>query len=99
MPLFEKDRKEVLSRLGELVIKDVAEAGGYGVVFGSSLDKMQREELADRIKLILVDLLPKRLFIFGILMLSMKKQEKFLLENAITRFVLTGRTPMYGIRV
>lgn len=50
MPLFEKDRKEVLSRLGELVIKDVAEAGGYGVVFGSSLDKMQREELADRIK-------------------------------------------------
>ena len=50
MPFFEKDRKEVLSRLGELVIKDVAEAGGYGVVFGSSLDKMQREELTDRIK-------------------------------------------------
>ena len=50
MPLFEQDRKEVLSRLGELVIKDVAEAGGYGVVFGSSLDKNQREELADRIK-------------------------------------------------
>lgn len=39
MPMFEKDRKEVLDRMGELVIKDVAEAGGYGVVFGSSLDK------------------------------------------------------------
>ena len=38
MPMFDKDRKEVLDRLGELVIKDVAEAGGYGVVFGSSLD-------------------------------------------------------------
>lgn len=50
MPLFEQDRKEVLSRLGELVIKDVAEAGGYGVVFGSSLNKAQREELTDRIK-------------------------------------------------
>lgn len=50
MPLFESDRKEVLSRLGELVIKDVAEAGGYGVVFGSSLDKTQRAELAERIK-------------------------------------------------
>lgn len=49
MPLFEADRKEVLSRMGELVIKDVAEAGGYGVVFGSSLDAAQRAELADRI--------------------------------------------------
>jgi uncharacterized circularly permuted ATP-grasp superfamily protein len=50
MPMFEQDCKEVLGRLGELVIKDVAEAGGYGVVFGSSLDKAQREEMADRIK-------------------------------------------------
>ena len=50
MPMFEQDRKEVLDRLGELVIKDVAEAGGYGVIFGSSLDKAQREEMADCIK-------------------------------------------------
>lgn len=50
MPMFDKDRKEVLDRLGELVIKDVAEAGGYGVVFGSSLDRSWREELAERIK-------------------------------------------------
>ena len=50
MPMFEADRKEVLNRMGELVIKDVAEAGGYGVVFGSSLDAAAREELADRIK-------------------------------------------------
>ncbi len=49
MPMFEKDRKVVLDRLGELVIKDVAEAGGYGVVFGSSLDAAGRRELADRI--------------------------------------------------
>ncbi|OZG58831.1 A circularly permuted ATPgrasp [Bifidobacterium tissieri] len=50
MPMFSEDRKTVLDRLGELVIKDVAEAGGYGVVFGSSLDARQREELADKIK-------------------------------------------------
>ena len=50
MPMFAQDRKTVLDRMGELVIKDVAEAGGYGVVFGSSLDARQREELADRIK-------------------------------------------------
>lgn len=50
MPLFEKDRREVLSRLDELVIKDVAEAGGYGVVFGSSLSASERTDLAERIK-------------------------------------------------
>ncbi|MCH4208984.1 MAG: circularly permuted type 2 ATP-grasp protein [Bifidobacterium sp.] len=49
MPMFEEDRREVLDRLGELVIKDVSEAGGYGVVFGSSLDKAHRRELAERI--------------------------------------------------
>ena len=49
MPMFEKDRRTVLDRMGELVIKDVAEAGGYGVVFGSSLDAGQRRDLADRI--------------------------------------------------
>ena len=50
LPLFEEDRRVVLERIGELVIKDVAEAGGYGVVFGSSLDAAQRSELAERIK-------------------------------------------------
>ncbi|RYQ08398.1 A circularly permuted ATPgrasp [Bifidobacterium pseudolongum subsp. globosum] len=49
MPLFERDRKEILDRLGELVVKDVAEAGGYGVVFGSSLDRRQRQDLAAKI--------------------------------------------------
>ncbi|NMN02282.1 circularly permuted type 2 ATP-grasp protein [Bifidobacterium panos] len=49
MPMFEQDRKEVLSRLGELVIKDVAEAGGYGVVFGRDLDTAARRELSERI--------------------------------------------------
>lgn len=50
LPFFEKDRREVLDRLGELVIKDVSEAGGYGVVFGSSLDRAARAELAERIE-------------------------------------------------
>ncbi|MFT8639520.1 MAG: circularly permuted type 2 ATP-grasp protein [Bifidobacterium sp.] len=49
MPMFEKDRKIVLDRLGELVIKDVAEAGGYGVVFGSSLNAKERSDMAETI--------------------------------------------------
>ncbi|WP_455137956.1 circularly permuted type 2 ATP-grasp protein [Thermophilibacter sp.] len=50
LPFFEKDRREVLARLDELVIKDVSEAGGYGVVFGSSLSAERRTELAARIE-------------------------------------------------
>ena len=33
----------VLDKFDNLVIKDVAEAGGYGVVFGSSLSKEKKE--------------------------------------------------------
>ncbi|MEE1229237.1 MAG: circularly permuted type 2 ATP-grasp protein [Lachnospiraceae bacterium] len=43
LPFYEEDRKYVLEHLNTLVVKDVAEAGGYGVVFG---DKMTAEELA-----------------------------------------------------
>ncbi|EFA22759.1 hypothetical protein BIFGAL_03793 [Bifidobacterium gallicum DSM 20093 = LMG 11596] len=49
LPIYDEDRQVILDRLDELVIKDVAEAGGYGVVFGSALDEEQRKELAERI--------------------------------------------------
>lgn len=38
LPYYEQDREYVLDNLSRLVIKDVAEAGGYGVVFGRDLD-------------------------------------------------------------
>lgn len=44
LPFYEDDRKYVLDNLEKLVIKDVSEAGGYGVVFGSDMTK---EQLAD----------------------------------------------------
>lgn len=44
LPYYDEDRKYVLDNLEKLVIKDVAEAGGYGVVFGNTLTK---EQLAD----------------------------------------------------
>lgn len=44
LPFYEEDRKYVLENIGRLVIKDVAEAGGYGVVFG---DKLSPEKLED----------------------------------------------------
>ena len=50
LPLFEKDRAYVLEHLSTLVVKDVAEAGGYGVVFGDKLTREELGNLADAIK-------------------------------------------------
>jgi uncharacterized circularly permuted ATP-grasp superfamily protein len=50
LPWFEQDRKFVLENLHKLVIKDVAEAGGYGVLFGSKLTQQQLTDLAAHIQ-------------------------------------------------
>ena len=50
LPFYEEDRKYVLDHLGQLVVKDVAEAGGYGVVFGNSLSKEKLRELKELVK-------------------------------------------------
>ncbi len=44
LPMYEADLKIVLENLDHLVVKDVAEAGGYGVIFG---DKLSKQQLAD----------------------------------------------------
>ena len=44
LPFYEEDMKYVMDNLEKLVIKDVAEAGGYGVVFGRDLTKEKLEE-------------------------------------------------------
>lgn len=44
LPFYEEDRKYVLDHLETLVVKDVAEAGGYGVVFGRDLTRAQLED-------------------------------------------------------
>ncbi len=50
LPFYEEDRKFVLENFDRLVIKDVAEAGGYGVVFGSKLSPEQKGSLIELIK-------------------------------------------------
>ncbi len=49
LPYYEEDRKYTLDNIDKLVIKDVAEAGGYGVVFGENLTREQREDLKNTI--------------------------------------------------
>lgn len=45
LPYFENDKKYVLENLKSLVIKDVAEAGGYGVMFGKDMTDEKLEEI------------------------------------------------------
>lgn len=49
LPLVEKDKKYVIEHLRSLVVKDVSEAGGYGVVFGDRLSKAKLDELKSAI--------------------------------------------------
>ena len=50
LPYFEKDRKYVLDNLERLVIKDVAEGGVYGVIFGKDLEGERLEEMRQLIQ-------------------------------------------------
>lgn len=45
LPFYEEDRRYVLEHLESLVVKDVAEAGGYGVIFGNELSKEKLAEM------------------------------------------------------
>lgn len=50
LPFYENDMKYVLENFDKLVLKDVAEAGGYGVVFGSSMMKEEKENFIGLLK-------------------------------------------------
>lgn len=45
LAFYEKDRRYILEHLEELVVKDVSEAGGYGVIFGRDLSRQELEDL------------------------------------------------------
>ncbi|MCD8308831.1 MAG: circularly permuted type 2 ATP-grasp protein [Clostridia bacterium] len=47
---YEDDLNYTLENFGKLVIKDVAEAGGYGVVFGNKLNEEQTADMKAKIK-------------------------------------------------
>lgn len=50
LPYYEDDRRYVLENIDKLVIKDVAEAGGYGVLFGNRLSEEQKSEIIQMIE-------------------------------------------------
>lgn len=50
LPYFEEDKKYVLDNIKTLVIKDVAEAGGYGVMFGKDMNDTQLAQIKELIE-------------------------------------------------
>ncbi len=50
LPFYEEDMRYVLEHFDTLVLKDVAEAGGYGVVFGSGMTAEQKGSFIDLMK-------------------------------------------------
>jgi uncharacterized circularly permuted ATP-grasp superfamily protein len=91
LPFYEDDMKYVMDNLGKLVIKDVAEAGGYGVVFGSDLTKEKLEEFR---KTIIAE--PRRFIaqeVIDFLDLPILDNGKTVMRKADLRaFVLSGET-------
>ena len=50
LPFYEQDMKYVLENFDKLVLKDVAEAGGYGVVFGNKMSAEQKGNFLNLLK-------------------------------------------------
>ena len=50
LPFYDDDMRYVLENFDSLVIKDVAEAGGYGVVFGNKLSAKEKEDFKAMLK-------------------------------------------------
>lgn len=93
LPYYEEDMQYTLEHFDDLVLKDVAEAGGYGVVFGS---KMTKEEKATFIDLLKKE--PRRFIaqeVIDFLDLDILEDGQFLPRKADLRaFVLTAEEPM-----
>ena len=50
LPFYEDDMKYTLEHFDDLVLKDVAEAGGYGVVFGNTMTAQQKADFIELLK-------------------------------------------------
>jgi len=90
LPFYPDDMKYVLDNFDKLVLKDVAEAGGYGVFFGSNLTK---EKKAAFIKLLKKE--PRRFIAQEIVYFRdidiLEEGERLPRKADLRAFVLTGK--------
>ncbi|MBQ6588552.1 MAG: circularly permuted type 2 ATP-grasp protein [Butyrivibrio sp.] len=50
LPYYEEDMKYVMENFDKLVLKDVAEAGGYGVVFGNKMTSEEKKNFKEMLR-------------------------------------------------
>ena len=93
LPYYEEDMKYVLEHFDQLVLKDVAEAGGYGVVFGSKLTREEKDRFLSMLKAE-----PRRFIaqeVIDFLDIDIVEGDKAVPRKADLRaFVLMGEEPM-----
>lgn len=93
LPYYPEDMKYVLEHFDTLVMKDVAEAGGYGVVFGSSMTKKEKEDFITLLKAE-----PRRFIAQEVIDFMdidiMEKGEMLPRKADLRAFVLMGEEPM-----
>ena len=92
LPYYEKDMQYVLDNFDILVIKDVAEAGGYGVVFGSSLTAEKKSEFIALLKAEPRRFIAQEVIDFYDLDILDENGTKVPRKADLRAFVLTGRT-------
>ena len=89
LPYFKEDKEFVLEHLSLLVIKDVAEAGGYGVMFGRDMDAARLAEVRN-----LVETEPRRWIAQEVIdfidLEIMEGEEKVFRKSDLRAFVLNG---------
>lgn len=93
LPFYEEDMKYVLEHFDTLVLKDVAEAGGYGVVFGSSMSAKQKEDFIALLKREPRRFIAQEVIDFMDLDI-MEKGEMVPRKADLRAFVLTAEEPM-----
>ena len=93
LPFYKEDMDYVLEHFDDLVLKDVAEAGGYGVVFGNSMTAKQKEQFIDMLKKE-----PRRFIaqeVIDFLDIDIMEGENVVARKADLRaFVVMGEEPM-----
>ena len=91
LPFYEEDYRYVMEHLDRLVVKDVSEAGGYGVIFGSGLTGEKLEELRETIKRE-----PRRFIAQEVIdfidLPVMENGEQVMRKADLRAFVLSGKT-------
>ena len=91
LPYYEEDLRYTLDHIDRLVIKDVAEAGGYGVVFGSGLSNEEKEKLKTLIRREPRRFISQEVIDFKELPI-MDKEEIVMRKADLRAFVVTGET-------